>query len=155
MNCACTLCIGGCVCVCLRALQEASKALSAYKLLVVVDAKLPVANFGYDGGPSQLVTLPEDAVWQFDAAWGVAEALRLLSEELGPASTGVKPGVSCSGVFCAAVQRPPLPPPGAKLSAAAMCAVVAALQPEDAIIVDESLTSGTAYWYECQIPAHA
>ena len=27
-----------------------------------------------------------------------------------------------------------------------MCAVIAAMQPQDAIIVDESLTSGGAYW---------
>ena len=27
-----------------------------------------------------------------------------------------------------------------------MCAVVAAVQPQDAIIVDEALTSGGAYW---------
>ena len=27
-----------------------------------------------------------------------------------------------------------------------MCAVIAHLQPQDAIIVDESLTSGGAYW---------
>lgn len=33
-----------------------------------------------------------------------------------------------------------------KLTARGMCAVIARLQPEDAIIVDESLTSGGAYW---------
>ena len=33
-----------------------------------------------------------------------------------------------------------------KLTARSMCAVIAHLQPEDAIIVDESLTSGGAYW---------
>ncbi len=27
-----------------------------------------------------------------------------------------------------------------------MCAVIAHVQPEDAIVVDESLTSGGAYW---------
>ena len=33
-----------------------------------------------------------------------------------------------------------------KLTARSMCAVIAHLQPEDVIIVDESLTSGGAYW---------
>jgi len=33
-----------------------------------------------------------------------------------------------------------------KLTPDAMCAVVAALQPEDCVVVDESLTSGTSYW---------
>lgn len=32
------------------------------------------------------------------------------------------------------------------LTAAAMCQAVAALQPPGTILVDESLTSGTAYW---------
>ena len=33
-----------------------------------------------------------------------------------------------------------------RLTARGMCAVIAAMQPSDAIIVDESLTSGGAYW---------
>jgi len=33
-----------------------------------------------------------------------------------------------------------------KLTARSMCAVIAHLQPESAIIIDESLTSGGAYW---------
>jgi acetolactate synthase-1/2/3 large subunit len=33
-----------------------------------------------------------------------------------------------------------------KLTPDLMCAVVAALQPEDCVVVDESLTSGTSYW---------
>ena len=33
-----------------------------------------------------------------------------------------------------------------RLTARGMCAVIAAMQPQDAIIVDESLTSGGAYW---------
>lgn len=37
-------------------LQEASAALGKYETLVLVDARRPVANFGYEGGPSQLVT---------------------------------------------------------------------------------------------------
>ena len=31
--------------------------LSRFELLVLVDARRPVANFGYEGGPSQLVAL--------------------------------------------------------------------------------------------------
>lgn len=36
--------------------------------------------------------------------------------------------------------------PAGPLSAAALCQTVAALQPAGAIVVDESLTSGGAYW---------
>ena len=37
-------------------------------------------------------------------------------------------------------------PADGKLTASSMCAVVAATQPEGAVIVDESLTSGGTYW---------
>ena len=33
-----------------------------------------------------------------------------------------------------------------------MCAVISHLQPEDAIVVDESLTSGGAYWDLSKVP---
>ena len=33
-----------------------------------------------------------------------------------------------------------------------MCAVIAHMQPEDAIVVDESLTSGGAYWDLSKVP---
>ena len=36
--------------------------------------------------------------------------------------------------------------PAGVLTAAALCQAVAALQPAGTILVDESLTSGTAYW---------
>ncbi|KIY96436.1 acetolactate synthase I/II/III large subunit [Monoraphidium neglectum] len=94
------------------------------------------------GGPSRLIELPDDVIWEIDASWGVPEALALLAAEAGAA--GVTPGVSCRGVF-AAPARPPLPPDG-RLTAAALCQVVAALQPEGCVLVDESLTSGSSYW---------
>lgn len=39
-------------------MQEAAAALAHYDLLLLLDARRPVANFGYDGAPSQLVSLP-------------------------------------------------------------------------------------------------
>jgi hypothetical protein len=45
-------------CRCLPAMQDAATALAPYQLLLLLDARRPVANFGYDGAPSQLVTLP-------------------------------------------------------------------------------------------------
>lgn len=40
-----------------------------------------------------------------------------------------------------------------KLTASSMCAVIAHLQPDKAIIVDESLTSGGAYWNLSKVSA--
>lgn len=55
--------------------QEAAAALAPYQLLLMVDARRPVANFGYDGAPSQLVSLPVGgsaaAAWGQGRGWGV------------------------------------------------------------------------------------
>lgn len=62
----------------------------------------------------------------------------------------VTPLANCGGVF-APPRRPPLPPLGSRLTAAALCAVVAALQPEGCVVVDESLTAGSTYWEASQV----
>ncbi|KXZ51227.1 hypothetical protein GPECTOR_13g714 [Gonium pectorale] len=137
--------------------QEAAAELAKYGCLVLVDARPPVANFGYKGAPGRLLRPQEDdptAVWEFDpaalaaAGWDAATALRRLAAALGPAATSVRPLVNCRGAF-ASPRRPPLPPPG-RLTPAALCSVVAALQPEGAVVVDESLTSGSSYWEASQ-----
>jgi acetolactate synthase-1/2/3 large subunit len=122
--------------------QDAAAALARFQVLVLVDARRPVANFGYEGGPSELVGHPDSQVWELDSGdVDVAAALQALSDQVGGAA--VAPLRNCGGVFCPAA-RPPLP--GGKLTAAALCQVVAALQPAGAVVVDESLTSGGAYW---------
>ncbi|KAL6776627.1 hypothetical protein ACKKBG_A21880 [Auxenochlorella protothecoides x Auxenochlorella symbiontica] len=121
--------------------QEASAALGKYETLVLVDARRPVANFGYEGGPSQLVTQSEEAVWEIDGDAHIGTVLKLLGMELQAGR--IVPFKNCGGVF-AGTSRPLLPT--GRLTAAAMCATIAALQPEGAIVVDEALTSGTAYW---------
>jgi acetolactate synthase-1/2/3 large subunit len=151
------------------------------------------------------VSLPDDAVWEVDASWGVPAVLALLASELGCGR--IAPGVSCGGVFAPpAPARPPLPRPeggraagpgamgglgplqggralgrgvlqvtnrsslcrqalrgapadaaktpprpAGRLTAASLCATLAALQPEGCILVDESLTSGGAYWDAAQV----
>ncbi|PSC72378.1 acetolactate synthase large subunit [Micractinium conductrix] len=122
--------------------QDAAAALAPYHLLLVLDARRPVANFGYDGAPSQLVTLPDEAVWEFDSRGvDLPALLALLAAEVGGHS--VTPGVNCCGVF-ATLDRPALPT--GRLTAAALCQTVATLQPEGTILVDESLTSGGTYF---------
>lgn len=38
-------------------LQDAQAAVAKFQLLVLVDVRRPVANFGYEGGPSHIITL--------------------------------------------------------------------------------------------------
>lgn len=122
--------------------QDAAAALAKYECLVLVDVRRPVANFGYDGGTSQLVQQADSQIWELDAAAvDVAAALHILSKEVGGGT--VEPLKNCRGMFCSPV-RPEMP--CGKLNATSLCHIVAALQPAGAIIVDESLTSGNAYW---------
>lgn len=92
--------------------------------------------------PSQLVTLPDDSVWQLDSSCvDVPMALHQLGQELD--ADCIVPGQNCGGIFSKPM-RPEMPK--GRLTARSMCAVIAHMQPEDAIVVDESLTSGGAYW---------
>ncbi|WIA19312.1 hypothetical protein OEZ85_003945 [Tetradesmus obliquus] len=122
--------------------QEAAAELAQYEVLLLLDVRRPVAGFGYKDGPSHLLKQGDDAIWELDAASSLPEALQLLEAQL-PGAAAVRPGVNCRGMF-ATPHRPALP--SGVLTAAALCQAVAALQPAGTILVDESLTSGTAYW---------
>eukprot|EP00887_Chlorella_sp_A99_P006142 scaffold22.g6142.t1 len=63
------------------------------------------------------------------AAFQLLVLVDMLCTEVG--GSGIAPGVNCGGAFCAA-RRPPLPT--GRLTAAALCQAVAALQPPGAII---------------------
>lgn len=118
--------------------RDAAKALAPFKTLVLVDAQVPVAMFGYEGGVSRVCTLSDDAIWELDAA-DAAGALRALATALGVDATSAAP-------VSPAPAAPPIAAPATALTAGLLCAAVAAAQPAGAIIVDESLTSGTEYW---------
>ncbi|MCW2675896.1 MAG: putative thiamine pyrophosphate-dependent decarboxylase [Modestobacter sp.] len=111
--------------------QAAMQELAGTEHLVLVGAKEPVAFFAYPDLPGRLapVGCAVHALSRPDED-GVA-ALRELAERVAPDAV---PAV-------AALRRPPLPT-GA-LTPATMAAVVGALLPEGAIVVDEALTSGT------------
>lgn len=122
--------------------QDAVKELSSYSLIVTLDCRLPVAQFGYKDGPSQLISLDDAHLWQIDAGAQTPAAIRYLYDQVDGAS--VSPGTNCMGLFPAQKQSGSFP--DEKLTAAKLCAVVAELQPENAIVVDESITSGGQYW---------
>jgi hypothetical protein len=66
------------------------------------------------GGPSALVTLPEESVWELDAL-PAAQMLKLLGAQLGVER--IKPCVNCGGVFGGDF-RPTLPSPQGMLNTA-------------------------------------
>jgi thiamine pyrophosphate-dependent acetolactate synthase large subunit-like protein len=116
--------------------REAHKEMSKYKTIVFVGARVPVAMFGYADGISALVDEEAQNIITVDTHDPVG-ALRYLARIM-----------DCGGkdalYDAPAIQRPKRP--RGKLTADKMCAAIALFQPENAIIIDESLTSGTSYW---------
>ena len=110
-----------------RALQQ----LAGARHLILAGAAAPVSFFAYPGLPSVLV--PDGCAVYTLAAPGddIAGALGHLADEIG---VRVAPAH-------ARLDRPAVP--DGDLDAAAAAAVIGALLPEAAIVVDETLTSGT------------
>jgi acetolactate synthase-1/2/3 large subunit len=116
--------------------EQAIGALAELRSLVLAGTREPVSFFGYPGVPSRLA--PEGCERVELAAPGedVVAALDALADALGaPREEPLPP----------APARPEAPSGGA-LDVAALGRAVAALQPEGAIVVDESATSG-AVWF--------
>jgi acetolactate synthase-1/2/3 large subunit len=111
--------------------EPAIAALSPYKSVVLAGARSPVAFFGYPGLPSYFISPQQKTVTLATAEEDVEAALEALAEALGApvyAETN------------SSVQIPRLPGAGA-LTLETLSAIVAALLPENAIVMDESNTS--------------
>ena len=113
--------------------EQASAYLEAFAHLILVGSVPPVAFFGYPGGASQL-TPAGCRIHALAAPGEDAEgALAALARELG---AGAPPG---------GAPRERLTPAEGALDVASLGRTLAALQPEGAIVVDESATSGLPY----------
>jgi acetolactate synthase-1/2/3 large subunit len=103
--------------------------LGAARHLVLAGARSPAAFFGYPGRDGDLVP-PGAAVHHLAGPRGAAAALAALADLLAP-------GTSARPVPAA---RPGLPT--GELTVTSAAAVVGALLPEGAVVVDEAITSG-------------
>lgn len=125
--------------------DQALAALKDVEQLISLGAKPPVAFFAYPGKPGSM--LPEGcSVLQLaDPGDDLLHALRWLADELGIAAD-VRPDVM-------ELQRPALPT-GA-LTPASIATALAALMPEQAIVCDESVTSGrNLFQFTRTVPQH-
>ena len=115
----------------------AVEALKDVRHMVLVGAKPPVGFFGYPGKPSAM-THP-DCVFHVlaDEDQDLADALARLADEIGAA--GIAPD------YPERIARPDIPT-GARLDADSIGAVLGALMPEQAIICDESVTTGRNFF---------
>jgi acetolactate synthase-1/2/3 large subunit len=114
--------------------EQALAALAGTATLLLAGASVPVAMFGYPDGPSSLV--PEGCALEVLAGYDedVVGALESLAELVGTTRAAAP-----------AARTPQLALPTGALTVASLGAALAALQPEGAIIADESATSGGPY----------
>ncbi len=116
--------------------DAATAALSPYDTVLLAGMDEPVSFFGYEGWPSRFIP-PGARKMRIDGGLDDAAAvLQALAEEMGAPA-------GAAGLV-AEYRRPDLP--SGNLTPEKACAVLAALQPEGAIVVDEGLTSAFSYF---------
>ena len=111
--------------------ELAGVQLADVKHLILVDSKSPVSFFAYPGKQSDLVPEGCQVHTLASAEQDTTASLNKLAQQLG--SSNVSPQLQ-------PLQRPGRP--RGKLTAAKVCKAIGHLLPDNAIIVDESITSG-------------
>ncbi len=114
--------------------EQGRAALAKARGLVLAGAREPVGFFGYPNEASRLAppNAPQVQLADPDAGVDATSALEALADELGaPAAAPLAPRSAEA-----------LAPTGAKLDVAALGRTLAALQPENAIVVNEAATTG-------------
>ena len=111
--------------------DQAIQQLSGYDALILVGAPPPVAFFGHPAKPSVLTAPKTQVVTLSTPQEDGAAALTALAERLH---------ANHATPLASAVARPSVPSGG--LAVETIAAAVSALLPENAIVIDESITSG-------------
>lgn len=113
--------------------EQAEEVLQAYQHIILVDTKAPVSFFAYPGKASELT--PADAT---------AHTLSLPGEDTLPALQALVEAVDADTTAAPLVSlsRPDLP--RGELNPGSIAQAVAALLPEQAIVVNEAATGGFA-----------
>ena len=115
--------------------EQAIEALTPLQTIVLAGARSPVAFFGYPKMPSSLVPEGRQVVALAEPSSDALAALEALAEAIGAPRA-----VSLS----AKATRPGRP--AGKLNAATVGAALAALIPENAIVMDEAATTGLPFF---------
>jgi acetolactate synthase I/II/III large subunit len=110
--------------------EAAIAAISPYRSVVLAGAKPPVAFFGYPGAPSYIISPEQRTSTLAGPEEDVAGALEALAEALD-----APVNIDQNSI----IQIPPRP--SGKITPETLSAAVAALLPENAVVMDESNTS--------------
>lgn len=119
--------------------DEAKKLLGKYGLFIIAGTKEPVTFFGYEGIDSYLLAKEQERLYLCNEKQDVHTALDYLDQILGPDK---KNSPEEQGNLTDLKSNMPT----GILTPEKVSYIVAALQPEDAIIVDEGLTSFFTYY---------
>ncbi|MGH9887064.1 MAG: acetolactate synthase large subunit, partial [bacterium] len=124
--------------------EQAIESLAPVRQLVLVGAIEPVAFFGYPNVPSRLTPAGCSISVLATPEQDAAGALEALADALGAAPNGEL------------AARAELAPATGKLTPETLGRAVAALQPENAIVVDEAATSGAPWFtFSSGAPPHS
>jgi acetolactate synthase-1/2/3 large subunit len=114
--------------------EQATESLSKSKAVVLAGALAPVAFFGYPNLPSELIPAGCPTVTLAAPEEDSAAALAALADLLGADREAPAP----------ATKRPALPT--GKLDATTIGAAIAALMPDNCIVMDEAATTGLPFF---------
>jgi acetolactate synthase-1/2/3 large subunit len=118
---------------------QATAVISRYQVVLLAGAPEPVAFFGYPGFRSRILTDEQERMALCTDRQNVVEALENLADVLsGPSHMTSGDNLVARG------ERQAIPE--GKLTAEKACLTLAAMQPENAVVVDESATSGYLYF---------
>ena len=118
--------------------RQALELLSGYRAIVLACAGEPVTFFGWPGYPSRLLNDSQEIRLIKADNKSLPQALENLADALDAPGKNAAADAGFSKI-----ERPEIP--GGKLTADTAGIILAALQPEHSIIVNESITSGAAY----------
>jgi acetolactate synthase I/II/III large subunit len=116
--------------------EMALEALKPYEKILCIGTRAPVAFFGYEGLPSIFIRDDQQAMVMQRGDGAAVEALCMIADALNA------PQSPDSGVL-SVLRRPDMP--SGRLDGAKAGAVLAALQPENAIVVEEAITNSLVY----------
>ncbi len=119
--------------------EMARPLLEAYERLLLVDTREPITFFGYEGMDSRMLRQGQTTLSLAQDDQDSQEALEALAERVWTGDA-----ISRSNVAEPAPSRPELP--RGRLDPHMACTVVAAVQPEGAIVVEEGITSSVMYY---------
>jgi acetolactate synthase-1/2/3 large subunit len=128
--------------------EKATIMLSSYDVVLFAGAPEPVTFFGYPGVRSRILSDEQEKITLCTDRQSVLEALEYFADALSA------PSHLSSGDHLLKRQGRPAIPTG-ELTAEKACLTLAAIQPENAIIVDESVSTGFSDFPPAAgLPAH-